>query len=191
MGSPACGCVEENPHIETERQEKLHAAYPESILACRTSCKDRLQRNGASTPQRNVSALSGMTHFTKRVRWWWAGLGFGAWSGKVRGGCHGSFRPEGAGRSALRAARVASGSFVQNPLPGTQNVGLQGMPRIWTGCGTALESVMSGVGWALFGPRFEDRTSSLEKPSFGWAILGPHAGALGGWAGAGICGWYR
>ena len=132
-----------------------------------------------------------MTHFTKRVRWWWAGLGFGAWSGKVRGGCHGSFWPEGAGRSALRAARVASGSFVQNPLPGTQNVGLQGMPRIWTGCGTALESVMSGVGWALFGPRFEDRTSSLEKPSFGWAILGPHAGALGGWAGAGICGWYR
>ena len=128
------------------------------------------QRNGASTPQRNVSALSGMTQFTKRVRLWWAGLGFGAWSGKVRGGCHGSFRPEGAGRSALKAARVASGSFVQNPLPGTQNVGLQGMPRKRAGCGTGLENVMSGLGCPFFGPRFQDRTFSLEKPSFGWVF---------------------
>ena len=152
LGSSACGCVEENPHIETERQN-LHAAYPASISACRTSCKDRLQRNGASTPQRNVSALSGMTHFTKRVRWWWAGLGFGAWSGKVHGGCHGSFRPEDAGRSALRAARVASEVSSRTPCQG---------PKMWASRVCPEYGRAVGLPWKALCPGRDARFLGLD-----------------------------
>ena len=87
--------------------------------------------------------------------------------GRCAGVRHGKLRPQGAVRSTLRAPRVAPGSCVQNPVRGSQNVGLQRMPSKWAGCCIDLENLLSGVGWLVFGPRLEDRTSWLQKPSLG------------------------
>ena len=85
---------------------------------------------------------------------------------------------------------MASGSFVQNPLPGTQNVGLQGMPRIWAvgGIGEEIRIVLGWMPtfWVPFGgPHFLGERALFEVLFFGawksglWEPCGVgHAGGV-------------
>ena len=130
------------------------------------------------------------THFSRRGWLLRADLVLGLpCLGRCAGVRHGKLRPEGAGRSAVRAAWVASGNCVQNPLRGSQNAGLQRMPRKWAGCLDWLgkpyvRGGMAGFWASTGGPHFLP-----GKANFGVCFWGRQVGGLGGVLGSGCWAW--
>ena len=104
--------------------------------------------------------------------------------GRCGGVSHGSFRREGAGRSALRGARMGSASFVQNLCQG---------PKMWSSRGRPEHGRAAGLLWKTlcmkwdvqFSP-FDLRTALLAGKGIveGW-VFGPargRSGRVGRWA---------